>query len=241
MKNQSTPLSLKEIFTACKVIVVAQSKGGSGKSMTACNIAIDAANQGLNVLLVDAEEDGTTIDFQEPRADLSNLTIMNGYDSAFPTMLNVYRKGYDLIVIDTAGVNADMDSDSRDNKQALINKKIMAQSDFILIPVVPTPVDIRKAQRFIPSIETYVEASMGQRKALIFLNKTDDRERHTREAKELLGGLYSIPLSQNTIRDTAVFEHAEGEFKSITEYAKSSDGAKDMQALQQEIYQILSI
>lgn len=223
----------------CKIIVVAQSKGGSGKSMISCNLAIDCANDGLNVLLVDLEEDGTTIDYQERASE--NLTIMNGYDSAFPAMLSVFSKSYDIIVIDTAGVNSDIESDSKENKQALLTKKAICKSDFVLIPVVPTPVDLRKSQRFIPSIETYVEASMGKRHALIFLNKTDPRERHTREAKELLDGLYGIPLSKNTVRKTVLFEHAEGELKSVNEFASKSAAASDIRALKEEIFNILKI
>ncbi|TKF91741.1 ParA family protein, partial [Vibrio sp. F13] len=87
-----------------KIVSVANSKGGVGKSTKAANLAIDAANKGLNVLLVDSEKSGTMLDYGN--RDIENLTVINGYEKAFPKMLDVYRNSYDLIMVDTAGVNA---------------------------------------------------------------------------------------------------------------------------------------
>lgn len=236
MSHTSSHPSQSATLTQGKVIVIAQSKGGSGKSMTAVNIAIDSANQGRNVLLVDLEKDGTTSDYESR----DNLTVISGYDKSFPSMINVYRKSFDLIVIDTAGVNADMNADSRDNLQELLNKKAMCQSDLILIPVVPAPVDVRKSMRFISSVEDYIDASMGLRKGLIFLNKTVSTEIHTKEAKKVLSGEFSIPLSKHSIRRAVAFEHAEGEFQSINEFAPNSAAAHDMRLLQKNVFELLA-
>lgn len=227
-------ISLKSLFHACKVVVVASSKGGVGKSMTAVNFAVDMAVQGNNVLLVDAEKDGTTMDWQ--KRDLDNLTVMSGYDKAFPKMLAVYRQAYDLIVIDTAGVNADMNADSRENLQEEINKKCLAQSDFILIPLDPSPVDVRKSVRFISSIQTYVDASFGKRQALIFLNKAVKNEKLTREAKTALSESFDIPLSKVLVRRYTEYKHAEAEFKSVNEFAPKSNAALDMRQLQKDVF-----
>lgn len=201
--------------------------------MTAVNLAVDFANEGNNVLLVDAEKDGTTSDWQA--REINNLTIMSGYDAAFPKMLNVYRNAYDLIVIDTAGVNADMHSDSRENLQEEINKKCLAQSDFILIPLDPSPVDVRKSVRFISSIQTYVDASFGKRGAMIFLNKAVKNEKLTREAQNALSDAFDIPLSKVLVRRYSEFKHAEAEFKSVNEFAPNSNAALDMRQLKKDI------
>lgn len=234
----STPiLPLKSIFNACKVIVVASSKGGVGKSMTAVNLAVDKANQGNKVLLLDAEKDGTTIDWQT--RDIPNLDILNGYDATMPTMLKAFRKSYDLIVIDTAGVNADMSSDSRENLQEEINKKYLSQSDFILIPLDPSPVDVRKSVRFISSVQTYVDASFGKRQAMIFLNKAVKSEKLTREAQIALSDAFEIPLSKVLVRRYAEYKHAEAEFKTVNEFAPKSNAALDMRQLQNDIISLM--
>jgi len=234
----STPiLSLKSIFNACKVIVVASSKGGVGKSMTAVNLAVDKANQGNKVLLLDAEKDGTTLDWQT--RDIPNLDILNGYDATMPTMLKAFRNSYDLIVIDTAGVNADMSSDSRENLQEEINKKYLSQSDFILIPLDPSPVDVRKSVRFISSVQTYVDASFGKRQAMIFLNKAVKNEKLTREAQIALSDAFEIPLSKVLVRRYAEYKHAEAEFKTVNEFSPKSNAALDMRQLQNDIFSLM--
>lgn len=232
-------ISLQNIFHACKVIVIASSKGGVGKSMTAVNLAVDLANKGLKVLLADAEEDGTTLDWQDER-EIENLTILNGFDRSFPSMIPMYRSNFDVIVIDTAGVNANVDTQSQENLQGFLNKKCLSQSDLILVPLDPSPVDVRKSARFFTAVESYVDSAMGKRKALVFLNKADPRETLTRDAKELLqDAMAYMPLAKTMLRDYTAFKKAEGEFKTVNEYAPKSDAASDMRNLQNEIIALL--
>jgi chromosome partitioning protein len=51
------------------IIVLAQTKGGVGKSTLAINLAIARAQKGADVLLVDADEQGTATDFTALRTE----------------------------------------------------------------------------------------------------------------------------------------------------------------------------
>ncbi|MDE1082337.1 ParA family protein, partial [Klebsiella pneumoniae] len=67
-----------------KIVTIANSKGGVGKSTKAANLAIDSAQKGFSVLLVDSEKSGTMLDYGS--RDIDNLTVINGYEKSFPKM-----------------------------------------------------------------------------------------------------------------------------------------------------------
>lgn len=221
-----------------KIVTVANSKGGVGKSTKAANLAIDSAKKGFSVLLVDSEKSGTMLDYGN--RDIDNLTVINGYEKSFPKMLDVYRNSYDLIIVDTAGVNADLQGDD-DNFQETLNHKILTKTDLLIIPVEPSPVAIRKTYRFIQTAENYLEASRGSMQALIVINKYSAQTKLSRELIRDLPTLTDIPVSKNRIRKAECVMQAEIDLLSVNEFAPSENVAMDIRLFEKEVFELLSL
>ena len=118
-------------------IMVLNSKGGSGKSTVATNIASYYATQGNKVILVDLDPQSSSLDWLAARP--SGRSSISGIDGA----AGQYRvpRNADYVVYDTPAAvhGAEL--------SALLRR---AQS--IIIPVLPSPIDMRAATPFVRKV-----------------------------------------------------------------------------------------
>lgn len=155
-----------------KTIVVAQQKGGVGKTTLSLNIALYFARSGANVAIADADAQGSltaTADLVEGLQLVKVGEVLAGLVSA------------DLIVIDTSPRN---DADL---------SKVLALADFVLIPVKPGYLDVLALK----DTQSILE-QVGVKKSGIVLNMVQHRNALTREVQELLQS-FSIPLLSTVI------------------------------------------
>lgn len=107
------------------------SKGGVGKSLLAINIAIAAFLAGLRVLLVDADEQGSCLDWGQLRGEREGPDVMEARLERLDEVIGYAEgEGYDLVIIDTAG------HDSVPMRAAL------RHIDVMLVPAQPNIVDL---------------------------------------------------------------------------------------------------
>lgn len=224
-----------------KIICVVNSKGGVGKSTVACNLGIDFANKGLKVCILDSEKDGTLCSSYGERAEeISTLTIMSGYNKDIAMQLNLMKSAFDIVIVDTAGVNADFNGDN-DNLQEVITDKLIAISDLLLIPTEPSPTTLRKSLRYFSQIERYIDHSRGKLKALVVINKAKKNHVYTLEAKRDLPTAVSFPISKTVIRDLQVVKNADEQIMSVNEFEPNSDSALEFRHLETEILSLIGL
>lgn len=221
-----------------KIVTIANSKGGVGKSTKAVNLAISLASRGVKTLLVDSEKDGSLLDYQE--REIENLIVIDGYFKDFPRMLDDYRNMYEVIIIDTAGVGADLKGD-RDNFQEVLNHKILSQTDLLIIPMEPSPVAFRKTYRFLQTAENYIESSRGAMDALLVINKYSATTKLSRETVRDLPTATSIPVSSNRIRQSEIVKQAEEDLLSVNEFAPKEPVAHDFRLFIKEVCKLLGM
>jgi len=116
-----------------RTILVLNAKGGSGKTTVATNLAGYYAAEGAKVALADFDPQGSSIDWlrQRPSTAAKIATV-----DAAAHGLRVPRSTEIVI----------MDAPSRTHDEALV--ALLRRAQTAIVPVVPSPVDIRAALRF---------------------------------------------------------------------------------------------
>lgn len=127
-------------------VLVANAKGGCGKTTMATNIASYFATQGEGTAIVDYDPQGSSIDWLAARDP--HLAKITGI-AAFKNQNSNSTRSYSLrvpsntsrVVFDTpAGLNGHILSD------------MIQACDFLVIPVIPSAIDIRAATGFIREV-----------------------------------------------------------------------------------------
>ncbi|GBR17453.1 AAA family ATPase [Gluconobacter frateurii] len=124
-----------------KVIVVSQSKGGSGKSTVCLVVAQILASRGFKVALLDGDPNKTILNWAGPIDTVGDLTEKN-----IVGQVNEKRSEYDFVFVDTEGVGN------------LLSSRAILKADFVLIPLQASVPDAIQANRVVQLIKDDEEA-----------------------------------------------------------------------------------
>jgi chromosome partitioning protein len=137
--------SLSLLSPSMKTIVIANQKGGSGKSTSTVHLAVAAEQAGDGpVVISDTDPQGSTGDwFNQPiKSGLTKPRYAPLALSDLPSNLRALRDaGASYLFIDTAP------------SIGSVNAELFAVADLILIPLNPTPTDLRALVKGLPTIK----------------------------------------------------------------------------------------
>lgn len=133
----------------CKVIAVANQKGGGGKTVTCVNLGIGLAREGKKVLLIDADPQGSlTISLGYPEPDKMENTlstvlmkIINDEEFAHNASLLHHNEGVDLLPgnIELSGLEVSLTGVlSRESILREYVEQVRENYDYIIIDCMPS-------------------------------------------------------------------------------------------------------
>ena len=201
------------------IITVGGIKGGSGKTTIATNLAVLAAGDGQDVLLVDADDQETASDFvalRNSRLDSgAGITAICLAGAAVRTEVRRLAPNHDLVIIDTGG------RDTTSQRAAL------TIANLLLVPFVPRSFDIWTLEKVAELVEE-VRTVNPVLTAFAFLNRADPRGPDNAAAAEIIAEAPGLDLLETSIGSRKAFGNAAAAGLAVTELAGGSKAADEM-------------
>jgi len=177
-------------------IVILNPKGGCGKSTLATNLAASYAKRGAIPAVMDYDPQGSTTAWLERRsADLPTIHGIEAYKKSMQAtrswQLRVPNETETLLVDSPASVDHD---DLRE---------LTRDSTSILVPVLPSSMDIHAASRCIADLLLVAKVDRRDRKLAVIANRTRKNTRSFAKLMRFLDSL-GIPIIA-VLRDTQNF------------------------------------
>ena len=171
-------------------IMVLNSKGGAGKTTIATNLASYFATQKANVVLADFDPQGSSLAWLNLRS--SGKPSIQGI-AAFQSPLRPARRTDYIIMDSPAAVHGRQPSD------------LVRRAETIIIPVLPSPIDMRAAADFIKEIKSVAKVARKRAKLALIANRVKENTVIHWELDEFLSKqripfLTTLRDSQNYIR-----------------------------------------
>lgn len=159
------------------IIVVGGIKGGSGKTTVATTLAVMCAEEGLDVLLIDADDQETASDFtalrNETQQEKPSYTCIKLTGAAVRTETLRLADKYATIIIDSGG------RDTTSQRAAL------TAADILLVPFVPRSFDVWTLEK-VGNLVEEIRVINPDLKAYTFINRADPKGQDNDDAADVL-------------------------------------------------------
>ncbi len=178
-------------------ILVINGKGGCGKTTIATNLAVAYAHQDHQVALIDNDPQASSTYWAAQRApELKPIHLVPAHQRAnmyqTQTFHNRLPSGIDRIIIDGHSNARDRDLET-----------LLRQADVVLIPLLPSSIDIRAGSKFITNLLTHRVFRNDPRPVGVIANRV---QQNTQTHEKLTHFLHCLDVpAVATFRDSPVY------------------------------------
>jgi len=199
------------------IVAVVGNKGGVGKTTLAINLA-SALNEISPTLLVDADPQGSALQWKEIAGEGSSLSVEEGASTISARLEGAHDHTFCVI-------------DCPPSVRSKQTREALGISHVALIPVLPSPLDLWASVH----IEDEVNEAMrrnGHLSPLMVINQMEPRTRLSKRVREVLEQL-NLPVAQTAIRRRIAYRNAMLRGCSVLDIGKS--GALAVEEIRQLI------
>jgi chromosome partitioning protein len=203
---------------------VLNQKGGVGKTTLAVHIATALAHRGQRVLLVDADPQGSALDWSASRETAPLFPVIGLPKNTLHRDLPSIAADYTAVVID---------GPPRVNDLA---RSAILASDVVLVPVQPSPYDVWAAKDI---VDLLAEASVFKDtlKTGFVINRKIVNTTIGRDVIEALAS-YPVPVLRAQICQRVSFAESAGQGRTVLETDPQSMASREITILVDELLEI---
>lgn len=204
------------------IISVLNQKGGAGKTTISTGIAAALGEAGYRVLLLDADPQGSSLQWSAVRELPPKFTVVGMPHGSIHKEIAQVSHGYDFVVIDgPPRVDA-------------IAKSAIIASDLVLIPVQPSPYDIWAAEDIVTKVK---EAQIYKPviKCAFVINRKITGTNLGREVNEALEK-YEVPILEQAIYQRVAYAEAAITGRTLSELEAEGIAAREMEAVTSQLH-----
>jgi len=191
-------------------ILVLNSKGGTGKTTLACNLAAWFANEGRKVALVDYDRQRSALDWLALRPE--TRPEIHGVDGTRPG--SKLPRGSEIAILDSPAA-----------VRGRVLQNLLQKTQTVLLPVVPSTIDMNAAEHFLKELLEAGRVNRARVRVATVANRVLERSPGTDELDDYLRGLKlpdgrRMPFVTN-LRSSQNYIHASERGLGICELAPS--------------------
>lgn len=201
-----------------KVISLVCQKGGTSKTTTAINLAVEAMAYGLEVVLIDLDPQVSACDWKDIRGDEPPVVAATPVPHLERTLKAAEENGADLAIIDTAG---------RTNDAAAAAARA---ADLVLVPLQPSLIDLKTLGATLEIIR--LAGNKPTRAILSRVRASGTRHQETMTWLESQG----IEVCPATLGERVTYQDAYAQGQSVSEAEPGGKAAQEIR----EVYKYIS-